>query len=91
MKQMDILGKSESYCKSVILIEGGSTLIDMIILLITPIYLEKELNASTSIIGTALSLIVGIYTFSVIIIPYIAESNAKYLKHVSYGTLFFQG
>ena len=46
MIQNDVLAQTETYCKYVILIHAGSTLNDVIILLITPIYLEQELNTS---------------------------------------------
>ena len=87
MKQRDILEECEKYCKGVILIHGGSTLNDTIILLITPIYLEQELNASSFMIGIALALIVGVYTFSNVAIPYIAESESKCFKYLSYDIL----
>ena len=87
MKQKDVLGESEKYCKSVIFVHGGSTLNDVIILLITPIYLDQELNASSSMIGIALALIIGVYTFSNVAIPYIAESKSKCFKYLSYDTL----
>ena len=85
--QDNLLQECENYVKKVIFLHGGSTLIDQIILLITPIYLEKELNASSSMIGITLALIGIVYAITMTIIPYLAESKSKYFEWISYDKL----
>ena len=53
-----ILKQTESHVMKMIFLNGDSTLVDTIILLVTPIYVELELKATPAIIGVAMSLIV---------------------------------
>ena len=85
--QQNVLLECENYIKKIIFIHGGSTLIDQMILLITPIYLEKELNAASSMIGITLALIGIIYAITMTVIPYLAESKSKYFEWISYDKL----